>query len=121
MQGSGQPGKGSDMATLTENRKTILREMGQGLVIREFSGFGTRMKAYAWLVDPPHREPGSTEVVYGQKHQKEIKHSDFKALYFDLGYIEKYYVDWSQNFYRLNQAGKAALQDLDKPKTKKRG
>jgi hypothetical protein len=109
------------MATLTENRKAILREMGQGMAIREFSGFGTRMRPHASLVDPPHREPGSTEIVYGQKYQKEIKYSDFKALLFDLGYIEKYYTDWSQNFYRLNQAGKAALQELDKPKTKKRG
>jgi len=97
------------MATLTKARMEIPKEMAAGKVIREFSGFGNRMRRRATLEDRPYRDPGKTEMIYGT-YNKEIKYSDFHALYFDLKFIKKYYVEWAHNYYELSMEGNRALQ-----------
>ena len=97
------------MATLTKNRGEILRKMAEGMVIEHFPGWGNRMKPRSYLVGRPKRVAGTTEIIWGQGRE-EIRNSDYKALFFELKYLDQFFSHQPHTYYEINQAGKNALE-----------
>jgi len=97
------------MATLTENRRTILMAMGEGKIIRIRQLFN--QKPVAHLIDRPYRVPGQFKSTWGT-WQKEISYNDFKALYLESKYLNEMFYTSCDHYYELNQAGKAAMMKM---------
>ena len=106
------------MPILTENRRKVLQAMLQdGAVIREFPGFGNRMKPTATLMTAPLIQADGKAYPHPfAREETNIRYSDFNAIV-ALMAIERYHTDWSMNYWRLNRNGFLILQraeDKDK-------